>query len=341
MELSYDELNKLLLCIFTRSSVCNLEKNKQNVDIVFKYPTNDIQLKADHIYDMAYKKAVDQGLMPLADIEKLIRDKGIYTEEDENKISKLESQLFAQKTLLAKTTKVKANMDRINKVIKGLEDQVLDIKYKRLSKITMSAETKAEEDKHTYLCWACSFDFYSDHLYWPTYNDLMLEKDLNFRNTVLSNFLKFYIGLSQSIIRSIARSNLWRARYISSQKTGDILFGIPVVDYSNDQFNLVYWSGYYQNIYEMFPDDRPDDLTIDDDDALDSYMEKYYDKKTKEDAARRAKSKVKGSLSAFDKEEVIVTKAHELYQDLEYDKPREARRYKDQVEAKIKTKKRR
>jgi hypothetical protein len=79
----------------------------------------------------------------------------------------------------------------------------------------------------------------------------------------------------------------------------------------------------------MLPKDRPPDSIIEDDVALDAYMKSYYEERTKEDAAERDRGKVNGKLSAFDKEEVIVTRSHELYQDIDYDKPREAQAIKD------------
>ncbi len=130
---------------------------------------------------------------------------------------------------------------------------------------------------------------------------------------------------------------MWRIRYVTSQKVSDPLFGVPASQYTNDMLNLAYWSNFYQNIYEMLPRDRPSDLVIEDDDALDAYMKEYYAERTREDASERSKGKNRGKLSAFDKEEVIVTKSNELYQDIEYDKPREAQKLKDRSDVKKRT----
>jgi hypothetical protein len=99
--------------------------------------------------------------------------------------------------------------------------------------------------------------------------------------------------------------------------------------------NLAYWSNFYQSVYEMMPRDRPPDSVIDDDDSLDAYMKDFYEERNREDASEWSKNKTKsgrGKLSAFDKEEVIVTQSNELYEDIDYDKPREAQRVKDRVD---------
>ena len=132
----------------------------------------------------------------------------------------------------------------------------------------------------------------------------------------------------------MARSNLWRIRYITSQKTSDPLFGRPTAEYTADMLNLAFWTNYYNNIYDMMPEDRPPDSIIEDDEALDAYMNSYYEDRSKENAARRSKRTTGGKLSAFDKEEVIVTQSNPLYEDIKYDKPREAQRIKDKASIK-------
>jgi len=102
--------------------------------------------------------------------------------------------------------------------------------------------------------------------------------------------------------------------------------------------NLAYWSHYYQNIYEMMPEDQPNEDIIEDDEALDAYLKDYYKERTQDVAARKSKRNMgTGKLSAFDNNEVIVTKANELYEDIEYDKPREAQAIKDRNLIKKKT----
>jgi hypothetical protein len=92
----------------------------------------------------------------------------------------------------------------------------------------------------------------------------------------------------------------------------------------------------------MMPKDRPPDNVIEDDDALDAYMKEYYEERTREEAAERDKSRLgnKGKLSAFNKEEVIVTKAHELYEDIDYNTPREAQMIKDKAAVRKKARRR-
>ena len=324
MDLTIDQLDRHLLSIFTGMATCRIE----NKFIQFKHPNNITKMKANDVYEDALERAKSEGMLTTEKLEALIKERNLFTDRDQKVIKSLDDKINAQQILLAKTTKVRANMDRIKNIIAGFEKQRNELLHKKYSKLAMSAETKAEEERTLYLCWASTYDE-NGVLYWIEYADFLTEKDTIFRNKILEKFLVFYRGIETSIIRYIARSSLWRIRYVTSQKTSEPLFGVPTSDYTNDMVNLAYWSNFYQNIYEMMPEDRPSDMIIEDDEALDSYMKDYYEERSREDAVKRGGKSTKGKLSAFDSEEVIVTQSNELYEDIKYDKPREAQMLKN------------
>ncbi len=281
-------------------------------------------------------------MLSLADLEALIIKRYLFTEADQEKLDELMAQKHAQEVILSKTTRIKAKQDRLIGIINGLSEKIQEIEYKRTSKLTMSAESKAEEERALYFCWACVTDENGDKC-WNTFDDLLKETDLEFRDSVLIKFLRFKSGIETKVIRYLARHSLWRIRYVTSQKVSDPLFGVSTSQYTNDMLNLAYWSNFYQNIYEMMPKDRPPDTIVEDDEALDAYMKAYYEERSREDAGERDKNKLgnKGKLSAFNKQEVIVTKSHELYEDIDYTKPREAQMIKDKAAIKKTARKKR
>ncbi len=340
MDITHEQLERYLVEIFTGRKLVYINNGSKDICIELRHSDNMVRLRANIIYDEAYNKALSEGLYTTKDLEKIIRERGIFTEEDEKKIEKLESQLEGQEILLAKTIVVKAKQDRLKEIISRLRSEIHALLSKKTSTLMMSVEAKAEEERSFFLCWASVYDHDTGKLYWSTYNDLLKETNLLFKDVVLLEFLKFGRGIITEIVRFIARSSLWRIRYLTSMKTSESLFGASTSEYTNDMLNLAYWSNFYQNIYDMLPEDRPSDLVIEDNEALDAYMKSYYDERTKDDAARRSKHKTSGKLSAFDKEEVIVTQSNELYEDIKYDKPREAQRLKERTDVKKRTRRR-
>ncbi len=340
MDLTHEQTDRYLCKIFTGKELVYVNDGSKDVCIEFRQPDNTIILRASLIYDSVYDKAISEGLLSTKDIEKLIIKRNLFTADDQKALDSLRSKLEGQEVLLAKTIVVKAHQDRLKGIIRDLNSQIRKIEMKKTSMLILSAESKAQEEKSLFICSACTYNFDTKELYWPSFDYLLKETNIIFKDKVLYKFLTFYTGIDTAIIRHLARSNLWRIRYVTSQKTAESLFGIPTTEYTNDMLNLTYWSNFYQNIYEMMAEDRPSDLVIEDDEALDAYMKSYYDDRSKEDAARKSKHRTGGKLSAFDKEEVIVTQSNELYEDIKYDKPREAQKIKERPDIKKRTRRR-
>ena len=337
MDLTNEEIEHYLEQIASGIKIVDVDDKT----LLFRYPSIDDKLKVRRIYRLEYKRSIEEGLLSTDDMQRLVEDRKIISDKDRLKLSSLRSKLEAQKILLGKTTKVRARQDRIKEVINNLETEIRVIEYKEKSKYAMTAETKAEEAKILYLCWASCYNFFTNESYWNSYNLFLNEPDYLLRQKITSEFILFYSGILTSHVRAIARSNLWRIKYVTSLKTSESLFGVPTSKYTNDQLNLAYWSHYYQNIYEMLPEDQPPESIIDDDESLDAYLKDYYSERTQEAAARKDKKKRKGKLSAFDQDEVIVTKvASELYDDIDFNEPREARSIKDKPMVRKKTRRR-
>lgn len=350
MELTDEEAERHLNQIFTGRKLVQINDKL----LILKQPDNYIKMRADLVYDMAYTKALSMGMLPFRELEELIEERHLFSESERKELEGLKSQLHAQQILLGKTVKVKARQGRLKKIISKLKSDIDEIETKKTSKLSMSVESKAAEERALYLCWACTY-IEEDNLfviidkkdykrYWPQFDDLLKESNTKLRNEILMAFLQFRAGIDTEVIRCIARRSLWRIRYVTSQKVSDKLFGVPTSQYTNDMMNLAYWSNFYQNIYEMMPKDRPPDSIIEDDDALDAYMKSYYEERNREDAGERSRyqnQQHRGKLSAFDKDEVIVTGSNELYEDINYDKPREAQRIKDKTDIRKRTRRRR
>lgn len=336
MQLTHEEVEEYLESVSTSSKIIDID----NKIIVFKYPSVQLRMRSRRIYKSEFDKSIKEEMLTNDQMADLIKERNLISDADRKQLSKLESQIEAQRVLLAKTTIVKANQTRIKGVLRELESKKAVIDNKERSKFAMTAETRSEEAKVLYLCHGSTFIFETDELYWKTFEVFKQESDYLFRQSVLAEFVYFYTGIKTSIIRALARSNLWRIRYITSVKTGDSLFSVPIADYSSDMLNLVYWSHYYQNINEMMPEDQPPDGIVEDDEALDAFMKDYYNERTKDIAERKYNKGTKSKLSAFNQEEVIVARTNELFEDIVFDEPREAAAIKNKPMVKKKTRRR-
>lgn len=318
--LTFDELDKYIGEIISGEKLARVPNSKgKQIPLLFRHPSRKELTYSDYIYKEAYNEALEMELPTVAAMEVISRTRGLFTEEDERNLNSLIDKLKGQKAVLAKTTRVPARRDRLMTIINDLEQEIVVLHYKKEKSLEMTCERKAAEEKLLYLTWAGTHSFFNNELYWPTREDFFQEKDFSFRRAVFLEYTIFFHGLNTKILREVSRSNLWRIRYVTALKTSDSLFGRSISEYTNDQLMLLYWSHYYQSIYEMLSSERPSEEIIDDDDALDAYMKEWQADKNRETAATKEKNRNKyGNPSAWDFKEVLVTKSNELYKDIEY-----------------------
>jgi hypothetical protein len=320
IELSYEELDGYVQQVCTGKKLTYISnKLDEPVPLLFKYPTPEDNYLAKIIHDRALAEAESAGLPSLKEMEKIVRERGIYTEADEEQIAKLRSRIEGQQAILKKTVRVPARRDRVYENIRKLEEEVSKISLKKEPNLAMTCERKAAESKFLFLTSRGVCDPFTGERYWKSNEEFENESDFLFRKRIFLEYIVFAHGLKQEVIRYVARSNLWRIRYVTALKTGDNLFGCPIRDYNTDQLTLLYWSHFYQSVYEMLSDDRPPDTIIEDDQALDAYMNDWQAERNRDATAARSKKNNKyGQNSAWDHGETLVMKSNPVHSDVEY-----------------------
>jgi hypothetical protein len=298
---------------------------KEIVQLFFIHPPLSERVYSEAVYKTSYEEAIKEGLLTAEEAFELAQVRGIFTNLDKQKIEKLRLKIEAQHKVLEKTTRIPARRDRIVGIIKSLESEVSTLLQKRDSFLEFTAERRAQEEKYLYLLWRSTKKVEDNTLLWKTLDEFKNDKDIVFRKNSFVKYVEFYYGVSVSLIREVARSGIWRVRYVSATKTGADLFGRGIPEYTKDQLSLAYWSHYYQSIYEMMPEDRPDESLMEDDDALDAYMKSYFEEKSRDaTAARAGNGSGTGKLSAWSHNSVIVTRSNPHYGDVQYSNPKQA-----------------
>lgn len=319
-DLSFEDLDKLIREICLGQKIIRVEDQEGSLrPLLFRHPTSEELQFSDFIYEESLREAERRELPSLEDMENTIRERGIFGKSDEDRIEFLQGKIEAQKKVLEKTTRVPARRQRIKDIISGFEDEILQIRLKKDRYLEFTKERKASEEKFLYLTQKGVRDPFTGELHWKTKESFLNEMDFLFRKRVYLEYVVFIHGLPTKDMREIARSNIWRVKYIASIKTGEDLFGKSTSEYTTDQQMLIYWSNFYQSIYEMLPTDRPDDEVIEDDAALDAYMKAWQDEKSRDTSATKQKKGQKGK-TAWDHGETLVMKSHEAHTDFKYSK---------------------
>lgn len=322
-ELPFQEIEALLESIISNRRLTKLEFANNVQFVVFSYPKSQDILISRYKREAALLEAEKEGLPTLKEAQVHL-DK-ITSQEERDKLKHLEEQIKGQEAILERTA-IEARKNSIKENIERLQDQVQELHIKIQNFLYMSQERKADEESFLYLAWSSVYDIDGER-FWETFDVFEEEKRFDLRTSLIEEFTQFNIGLPSKTVRFLARHSLWRIRYVAAMKTGQQLFDNGLVDLTPDQLSLLYWSNYYQSIFEMLPDDQPSQEIIDDDDKLDEYMESYFKKKeevrTEGKAEKRGQTRRSQKLNAWEKgEELIITPSHPDYMSLAYTRER-------------------
>lgn len=322
LDLSFQEVEELLEQVVHNKKLIRLDSTKGEAFVVFSHPSADDVIKSRCVRAKALLEAQREELPTRAEIETVIEERGIITESDKQKMQGLRDKIAGQRRV-HNLTKIEGRRKPIEENIKRLSEELLELEDKGSDMYLLTQEYRADEESLLFLTWASTYTMDTER-YWESFSAFEKETDLLIRTNCLIEYTKFNRGLSTSIIRFIARHVMWRIPYSSALKIGGSLFPRGLHDLTPDQKSLLYWSNFYQSIYEMMPDDQPSDDIIEDDEKLDSYMEAYYKGRAQERSDGRLKrgSGGKGKLSTNNSDEVIVTANHPDYLSLGYSEQR-------------------
>jgi hypothetical protein len=222
----------------------------------------------DYIYKQEFDKALSNGMLIDNDLKAVYDREGLWTEYDDTVLIGLEKKQKILSDQVRQFVYMEIKSKKIKKELQRTKEEYLNkIKY-RNSLFALTAEHWAEEIKRRHMLHMITQDLYENQ-YWQNTKEFMRETD----DLLIFNLVVAYYAnnvFDQKETREIARSGAWRYRWGAS-KNGADLFGKPIPEWSEAQSALVYWSQYYDFVFES--SDKPSDSVIEDDHACDAWYD--------------------------------------------------------------------
>jgi hypothetical protein len=312
-------LQKHIEEITSGQKIIVLEVSNQDLPrfVLLRYPDKRTTLLANLEEERTLRRAKKDKILTEVEMETFMREKKIWTEKDDERVEELQEKITKWKLKVIDPDIGEQSKQYAKELVEKLDIDLFETEKKRERMLSQTAERLARQAKYDYLCWACSFNPDTDERWWKNYLTYCERVETEFKSHLLSEFLHYLIGHTTEEIRYIARNNLWRLDYIIAQKAGLQLFPKAAIDLTPDQKNLLWWTGYYQSLNEMLPEDQPDDWVVQDDEALDKYMESLHQERSKEISNRRAERST--GISAEKMATRLIMRSHPDYFKRQYD----------------------
>lgn len=231
---------------------------------IIKQPDRRIRHIAQQIYFDAIKEAELDGLYNEDELNQFLIDNQLWSDQKEKDLKQIHSDIDELKVKLFQSIYKSEERKMLRKMLSIAKENLVSLYQQKNAYNHLSCDGFASTLKMRYLV-GKSLKYEDDTNVWSN--------DDFWKNTdpILEEATSIYIDnkISEKHFREIARTDPWRSIW-SCRKVENALFGVPSVDLTDEQKNIVIWSNLYDNIYEH--PNCPSEEVIHDDDMIDGWL---------------------------------------------------------------------
>lgn len=190
-----------------RESMVELKTGRRVFDtdkyglLQIRFPKVEENRLADWEYSKVFQQAVLDGLPTNKEMERLIKDRKLWAEEDDKELEKLQDDINKQIVVLGKMDTEK-NIAKAQEKIDELRGKIFAKRQERQRYFNNTAESKADESKMSFLIHKCTEVADTGKRVWGTYDDFKNEEEQSVVNQIVYQFLTFINGLPADLLQS-------------------------------------------------------------------------------------------------------------------------------------------
>lgn len=270
-------------------------KIKADIILVIKFPNNDIKYQAQEKYNQTYESAVSDGVYNDKDIVNFLKEFNVWNDESEKYLTDtkvgLAHQIETFKIQLYQAAFKPSEQEKIRQYL-----AIAKKEFSRLSQIRYQYDYITCHGLATYSRW-----------YYIIKNCTYCEDDnlYNWGDTSIQQVMTYYQSqvISDEKMRLIARTEPWYSKW-SAMKLNGNAFGSNISYITDEQSQLLSWTGLYNNIAES--PDCPPKSVVADDDMLDGWMILENQNREKEQSKKRNDDIINKNPKIANADEVFI-----------------------------------
>jgi len=163
-----------------------MDRHGSPVEFELKPPGVGEENEGERQYRIAYSKALVEGVFPREKLREIMRDHGMWTEEDDSELKKAVGKIALFQIEL-KNAEASGDDDACLDAARGISDarrRMWELFLVQQSVYMNSAEGVAEMIKTESIMASCTMVKSTNKRYWEDYTEYVRERDLNTKSTV-------------------------------------------------------------------------------------------------------------------------------------------------------------
>lgn len=168
------------------------DRNGTTCEFELKPPSVAEENEGERQYRIAYSKALIDGVFPREKLREIMREHGMWTEEDDKELKRSVGKIAVFQVELRRAEAEGDNAACL-KAAKGIAEsrrRMWELFVVQQSVYMNSAEGVAEMIKTESIMAACTFLKSTNQRYWKDYAEYVRERDLNVKSTVYANVIE-------------------------------------------------------------------------------------------------------------------------------------------------------
>lgn len=233
-------------------------------------PTLEDMFYASEVFQKSMQEAIKDGFKTEDEMLEWMREKELWTTEDDKKVKELERNLENLKAAIYNERKIEVQRETRRAYIRHTEKALKKLSDEKNTYFSRTCEAIALQDK--------SLETFKRTCY---IDDKLFDLDNIDINLLYYNYNQLLLDEKQ--IRELSRTDPWSLIW-SLRDQSSLFQNETGRELSNDQRGLVMWSKMYENIQESMDCPTPD--VMEDDDLLDGWII-VQQRKAKSDKAKQ------------------------------------------------------
>ena len=173
-------------------------------------PNNKVRKESDAVYAKAYRKAIADGLFLEAEIDNIIKERGLKA-ANETERKKLEAEISSLESMFNRDlfSSLEEGMDSFNRIA-DLRKDLDDLEKARRELSTQSATIFAENERFSFFVFSCSYDSEGERI-WDKLEEYK-EDVSELASRFASEMIQIVYGGAQEILNELEKirpENIW------------------------------------------------------------------------------------------------------------------------------------
>jgi len=253
-------------------------KVSSGVIVLIKSPTVKQQYASQEVYKDSYEEAISQNMFTEEEALELLRESGQWKPIDDKRIEQIPKDIEKLKLKIYESFNHEKTRESIRMFLRKAEEQLAKTYANKHAYNSTTCEGYASYCRWNWIIEKCTF-YEDDTLY-------------DWKHSSISSVLGYYQNniVPDSDIRDIVRNDPWRSVWSSGRKSGNV-FGVPAIELTQEQKNVIVWSQIYDSVQES--PEAPSEELLSDDDAFDGYLIKQRNTRK----SQQNKNEIEGELT--------------------------------------------